>query len=199
MIVLISKRYNCIFIHIPKTAGTSIENVLRNNGRIVDTGSDHHTLQQYYDEGLLNSSYFRFTIVRNTFDRIYSLYAYMKAGDNGTKEGKKLQGMMPTNFRDFCYEYIKDGPRIDKIKKLQSQFDYITIDGAVAVDHIGRFSTLQEDYAYLKYKLGLEMDLPHTRINKHEHYTEHYTDELYSIVEDAYVDEIQYFNFRRGE
>jgi len=43
------------------------------------------------------------------------------------------------------------------------------------------------------------MNLPYTIINKHDHYTLHYTEELYDIVENAYSDEIKEFNFKKGE
>ena len=75
---MISHHHKCIFIHIPKTGGTSIENVLRQD---KSKGSDHRLLHEYSHYSVFNS-YFKFAIVRNTYDRIWSLYSYYSSGGN---------------------------------------------------------------------------------------------------------------------
>ena len=69
---MISHQYKCIFIHIPKTGGTSIENVLSQD---KSKGSDHRLLHEYSNCSDFDS-YFKFAVVRNTYDRIWSIYRY---------------------------------------------------------------------------------------------------------------------------
>lgn len=84
---MISHKHKFIFIHIPKTAGTSIEEALRDescqllpnewdHGRISHTPLNYLTLQELVDYGLLTpaqlKSYFKFCFVRNPWDRLIS-------------------------------------------------------------------------------------------------------------------------------
>ena len=83
----------CVFVHIPKTAGTSIEQVLypllSNDGTVISGMSDtnlfagwnkehkfwmhHATMQQInelYEKDV--SNYFKFSFVRNPYERAIS-------------------------------------------------------------------------------------------------------------------------------
>ena len=84
---MISHKHKFIFIHIPKTAGTSIEQALRDEtcqllpgewaaGRGLHAPLNHLTLQELVDYGILTpaqlKSYFKFCFVRNPWDRLIS-------------------------------------------------------------------------------------------------------------------------------
>lgn len=93
---MISKEKNCIFIHIPKTGGTSIENMIwqadekveknlcmglvsRYHNKYQTGGLQQHLLaSQVKQEGgdIFFNSAFKFSMVRNPFDRILSQYHY---------------------------------------------------------------------------------------------------------------------------
>src|SRR5262245_62159572 len=93
---MISRKHRCIFVHIPKCAGNSVQKVIWPDGwkekhlwgGFVDeyhnkyqTGGLQHLLaRQIRDEvGRRRfDRYFKFTVVRNPFDRTISQYAYMK-------------------------------------------------------------------------------------------------------------------------
>ena len=70
------KQYNnTLFIHIPKTAGTYIEKILKNekivhNINLINTGTHHQYLKNYN----LNNYDFTFTFIRNPIDRFISSY-----------------------------------------------------------------------------------------------------------------------------
>jgi hypothetical protein len=67
-------------------------------------------------------------------------------------------------------------------------------------DFIGRFERLQEDWAVVAKKLGASEVLPHARANpRPRHYTEYYTSETQSIIEEKFKVDIETFNYRFGE
>ena len=84
----LSHRYKAIFIHIPKTAGTSIYTVLSipQNEKHFYTAAhkipshQHLTPTQLKPKipGPIWNNYFKFTVVRNPFDRVVSDYRYLK-------------------------------------------------------------------------------------------------------------------------
>ena len=95
---MISHDKKCIFIHIPKCGGTSVEDVIwpKEQGRTeVDlwmgfvsrfenkyqTGGLQHLLARQVREEVgsdVFSAYYKFAFVRNPWDRIVSQFAYMQ-------------------------------------------------------------------------------------------------------------------------
>ena len=84
---MISHKHKFIFIHIPNTAGTSIEKALYDESCQLLPGEwdydraryaplNHLTLQELVDSALLTpaqlQSYFKFCFVRNPWDRLVS-------------------------------------------------------------------------------------------------------------------------------
>ncbi|MEO0398451.1 MAG: sulfotransferase family 2 domain-containing protein [Pseudomonadota bacterium] len=75
---MISHKYRCIFVHIPRTAGSSIEDAIcGKNWWSIDPSTKHITAKQakqiygeYWDD------YFKFAIVRNPWDRCVSLMEF---------------------------------------------------------------------------------------------------------------------------
>lgn len=72
---MISHKYKCIFIHIQRTGGTSIErwlqgedqwNLKHNYKHITTSYAKERAYPEYYDD------YFKFTFVRNPYERVLS-------------------------------------------------------------------------------------------------------------------------------
>lgn len=74
-------------------------------------------------------------------------------------------------------QYSSDTCRHPSQKK--NQLDWFTNErGEVIVDYIGRFESLNKDWAYISTQLGIQQSLPHLNINTpdtRKHYTEYYT------------------------
>lgn len=65
--------YKCIFLHVPKAAGISISKTLFGN-----LGPCHITYDWFEQNlGLVTiKAYYKFTFVRNPWDRLYSAYSF---------------------------------------------------------------------------------------------------------------------------
>ncbi|MBZ0123955.1 MAG: sulfotransferase family protein [Roseovarius sp.] len=98
-------------------------------------------------------AYFKFAFVRNPWDRLYSIYRKLMAGDWKTGE----YGIdAPMEFDEFLERFAAD-------PQLKPQTEFICDeDGAVLVDFIGRFENLNRDFATVCDRLGLDrIALPH--------------------------------------
>lgn len=72
---MISHQHRCIFIHIPRTAGTSIESWLEPTPQWLKSPNEKHLTaiqaKEHYSE--FWDDYFKFTIVRHPYSRSFSL------------------------------------------------------------------------------------------------------------------------------
>ena len=86
---MISDRLRCIFIHIPKTAGSSIEDVLFPHPRTTEqfwglpnkyqTGGLQYLMAKHIKLEVpsdIFNSYFKFTVIRNPWDKAVSQFCY---------------------------------------------------------------------------------------------------------------------------
>lgn len=174
------KDYNilkkCIFIHIPKNAGTS---VLRSLGY---GGGRQHCSYQYY---LMSDSekfhkFFKFTIVRNPYDRLVSGYWYMKNGGNKRSDMKfkEILDEQYPDFRSFVFGFL-DKDRIHEIKIFNPQYIYLFDHyDNLRVDFIARYESLADDFQVIAKRLNLDgKGLPIVNPSNKGDYREYYTDE----------------------
>ncbi len=169
---MISHKYKCIFVHIPKVAGQSIERVFlklhdltwetrgslllceNNDPKKGPPRLAHLKASEYVKYGYLTQekydSYFKFAFVRNPWARLISMYKYLGYAER-------------LSFKNFLFgEFIKEewnknnwfvGP----------QSDYIFDDeGNQIVDYVGRFESLQEEFNSVCERAKLpSVELPH--------------------------------------
>jgi len=191
-----------IFIHVTKTAGTSIENAFDSSAGNTKSEVEYkHESASYMKNKFPTEweSYFTFSIVRNPFDRMLSRYTWGKR--------KNLWNRYTSSFNIFV-------KRIDEGKKVMSTPHRIWLrealksqsqmlcneDGDLLVDYIGKFENLQEDFNTICDKIVIPRQvLPHKNKSKHKHYTEYYNDETRSIVAKKYVKDIEMFGYEFGD
>lgn len=83
---MIDDKHRVIFVHIPKTGGTTIQSTLTSQKPTYDTSSraqkrrqrfSHHTLKQYAAENQKKfDAYYKFSVVRNPWEREYSFFRF---------------------------------------------------------------------------------------------------------------------------
>jgi len=176
------------FLHIPKTAGTSI--LKATNGR-----SDGHKLI-----GDLQGDSF-FSCVRNPYDRACSVYWFMLG------RWKLMKKMQPFDMSSEHTSLLYFWQTIDKrqhpvVKWLYSpQIEYLRDEQKAIsprIQHLLRFETLTEDWPAFAAEHGFA-ELPH--INKSERpsesWQEEMTPELIAIINELYADDFEHLNYER--
>jgi len=172
---MISAHDNCLFFHVPKVAGQSIESVflkragltweqrgeflLRPNydpklgpPRLAHLLAREYVSLGYIDQTTFNQM-FKFSFVRNPFARLVSEYRY-----RGYKQ----------SFEVFVKEHLKDTSLdnyqtgYDGFRHLIPQVDFIYDEGGSCLaDFVGRFENLDSDFAHVSKQItGESLLLP---------------------------------------
>jgi chondroitin 4-sulfotransferase 11 len=191
-----------LFIHIPKCGGTSVEDVcLKNNIKIdalncsTDWLNQKHKTNLYTDFHKEKDICFSFSFVRNPYSRLVSAWK--------TKwVGKKFRNKP---FKEFIIRFCLNEKKYDwfrwsHVMPFTDPRAKIIKKGEQVVDFIGKLENINEDFGFVKNKLGIShQQLPHKNKSKHKHYTEYYDEETKSIVAEKYAKDIEYFGYEFGE
>lgn len=196
---MINKKYKFLFIHNKKCAGRSIKEGLLEAykddlGSFLEEGckspflvndiqsSNHWSLSQYkyYLKDDLKD-YFKFISVRNPWDKLVSLYYFLKAVENYNK-----------TFGIFCNE------RRNLLKNLTLEKKIKTKD-KIDIDFVIRFENLQEDFNQCMKMIDIKNP---PKLKKFDHgvsrtrgYREHYTSTTKKLVQDVFAWEIERFGY----
>ena len=189
---MINHKHKFLYLHIPKTGGTSINKFF--NDKFKDNKRDfgHPYLSDYGDN--LND-YFKFTIVRNPWDRLISAFFYITKYTKFTfdKVFCKRFNMQNDTFESFVIDklpiILKD-PSI-RPRHFKPQVDF----GTDGLDYVGSFNTIQDDMNYVCDKIGIKLEtIPHKNKSLHEDYNKYYTPELLDIVYNLYINDFKKHN-----
>lgn len=203
---MISHTHRFIFLHVPKSGGTSVARTLPGEDYCtVEERQPHGTLRQYYAKygKALCDSYFKFSIVRSPWDRLVSLYHF-----NRTRNMEGIRRNYPQLVEQYTYAIENDFETwLRKPLFIDRQMYFLTLDEDFVhsrthhLDFVGRFERLQQDFDTICDRLGLQRQLlPNIRHNSsHPHYTELYTPELAEIVARDYAQDLEVFGFRFPE
>jgi hypothetical protein len=199
---MISHRYKCIFVHIHRTAGTSIENwIVGNDWWKIEASTKHLLASQakkvyskYWD------NYFKFAFVRNPWDRMISCLNYptfygITYNDRlNFDKYKTLLGYPITIEND--YRFSKRDELITK--KHQNNAIYSNILDE-KLNFIGSFESLQKDIQFIKNKLKIKKDFQFQNkilaSNRSGGYRDYYDEKSQKVVEDLYKRDIKNFHY----
>ena len=205
---MISHKHKCIFIHIPKTGGKSIEKSLGVDLSKLHNSStplkERHGRPDEWMHPKYWDSYFTFTFVRNPWDRLVSSYYYIQkkslrrdCPDWKLKRFLRRQKSPSINgFRHFVKKWIPNGFRY-----YEAWFDPQSLWMCADYDFVGRFENFQSDFDQVCEQLEIpQQKLPHLNksINRTD-YTEYYDDETREIAAKRYAKDIEYFGYQFGD
>jgi hypothetical protein len=187
-----------VFVHIQKTAGSSMRHVLKKipgTKRICGTHS-------FIKDCDYPKDYFKFVFVRNPWDRLVSWYnMHKKLGPHNDFAKYLIDGT--NNFSDFLKKtnVVTDYPHNSNFPVRKSitynQLDYVSDeDEKIIVDFIGKFENLNEDVSTVGKKIGLpNMKLPVVNKLRNDDYRTYYKDNDVEIVAEMYKRDIEYFGY----
>jgi len=198
---MISFQKQFLFVHIPKTAGNSIQSVLRDysEDELVALRGEQDGIERF---GLRNPKYkirkhstlaeyrlalgekqfgelYKFSCVRNPWDRVVSYYftPTQKATEWDTKKFRKA------------------------ILKLMPVADYLRLpeereDPFANVNYVMRFENLADDFRAVCRAIAISpAALPRYNRSDREHYSKYYDDELRELVRARFAPEIERFGY----
>jgi hypothetical protein len=158
-------QYHCIFIHIPKNAGSSVGQLFQ------DDGSRKHA--RWYDFRRANAhfynKYHKFCIVRDPVTRLYSAYCYILAGGNQSAEDMRLMEYVKHKGQHFD-QFVLDVLNCDFLILQQlftPQYTFIYDQNlACQVDTILHYEHLTEEWKTFAQQHQFPLDLPVTNSSK---------------------------------
>lgn len=183
-----------IFVHIPKCAGVSMCRTL-----FGGLAGGHTTLEEYLTifEPRHIRNYFKFTVVRNPWDRVVSSYFFLKSGGFNEKDrlwsAKELSDF--SSFDCFVRKWL-NRTNIWKWAHFNPQYFYMLDKREkVHLDFVGFFENIDDDFSHINQRLGLNRTL--TRMNKGEHrsYMDYYDTDTRKIVADVYAEDISMLGY----
>ena len=173
-----------LFIHIPKTGGTSFKYYYKGGDVLY-----HWRLKDIRDKQKEYLKYERISVIRNPFDRLYSAWKHiMQPNAIGRR---KVYDTEIISFEEFVI-----GDVYKRYLFTYPQWDYLELDGKLE-SKIIRFESLTDGIHALDKELGLKpRPIPHIRNSKEKrHYSHYYTDEMRARVEEYYRDDLKQFNY----
>ena len=214
--MLLSIKYNFLFVHIAKTGGTSVRAALnplrwrdpyyvpiflcsklsKLTGHRIGVKFPRHAKVIAAKEMLpreLFDNLFKFAFVRNPWDLQISSYHHIRR-----ERPHLLAGI--NDFEQFLrwkldparpYQY-----HIDTSIELQSDY-LVDLNGKIIVDFIGKYEQLQEDFDEVCRRIGItSKTLPHKRkATDRGDYRQYYNDDTARLVADYFRRDIENFGY----
>jgi len=207
--MLISDSHKFIFVHIRKSAGSSIRDTLSpiSNPPVKDTMSklrsrilkvesnyqkfsfrEHSPISQVKNimPESLYDSYFKFAFVRNPFTRLVSEYEFIRRRSNHGRY-KKVSKMS-------FYQYITyQSKRFDA-----HQINMLTDkEGNLQMNFIGRFENLHQDWNFVCNKLEItNAELSHRKKASKVNYKDYYNGENIDLVNRLWKKDLEIFGYK---
>ena len=216
--MILSNRYNFLYVHIAKTGGTSVRAALRRlqwrdpyypaqwlcsrlshlTGHRIAAKLPRHAKIVCAQEMLPREMFdglFKFAFVRNPWDLQVSSWHHLKRERPHLLEGRE-------SFDAFTrwkldpqrpYQYHLD-------TAITPQTDYLVdLHGRLLTNHLGRYERLHEDFDYICRTIGVPTPaLPHKRqaTDRSKDYRSYYSDGLAELVGRHFARDVEMLGYR---
>ena len=196
---MIDHRRKLIFIHIPKTAGVSMYQMMRY------AGPQNHKTRLDYEE-----DYFSFGVVRNPWDRLVSAYTYVKSGGRGSRGDLFAQDVLSSvsDFDEFVFclddiqlrlqqfENPNNGAFIQGYPHFLPQTCWTHAGSTQVLDYLVRFERIEADIDKIRPLLGRRIRrLRVLNRSDREDFRRYYSSEAADEVARRYQNDVEYFGY----
>lgn len=189
--MIISHNSKIIFIHIQRTGGSSIINLLKHHlGEELEIVAQHGNARSEENHLLKsNPEYFTFTFVRNPWDRILSWYLliYKESQEKIDKEKMKFERFL---LLDLAFK--PGDPHFH-----YNQLDYITDkEGNLYTDKIYRFENYGSEIESMQETLKFPI-IDAKKMNRtwDKNYRDYYTKKSQELIAEKCKKDIEYFKY----
>tara|TARA_B110000483_G_scaffold96645_1_gene118749 strand:- start:147 stop:725 length:579 start_codon:yes stop_codon:yes gene_type:complete len=189
---VIVKDYNSVFVHIPKTGGSSIQQwLLDNTSSQVTKSTKHYTLQK------LESKYgkfdFSFAVVRNPWDWCVSWYSFTRDRALRRIQNPKQKGRFSLEYnQQVLDDYEKGFEYFIESTKLTDQHHR-----TMGVSYIMKLENINYDIQLLKDKFNIKQELPYLNTSsRNKDYRDYYNDNTKQIVQTKFEKDINTFGYK---
>ncbi len=206
---MISHSKKFIFVHIPKTGGTSVSKMLKKHGIMLQGERNYGSV--YFKHAIAADlkrmmgdewdNYFKFTFVRNPWDWIVSNYEYNRGVHQpffrGTEydiihKDNKPEWAEKMSFSEWLPWWI-DAFHPSQLFMLQSE------EGELLVDEVFKHERLKDDYKKLRNILGIRdwrSKFPHLESSKgRRDHKSYYDPDSIERVREHFADDIRVLDY----
>nr|WP_321452396.1 sulfotransferase family 2 domain-containing protein [uncultured Carboxylicivirga sp.] len=210
----VNRTKNFIFIHIPKVAGTSIEQTFGIYGKHSETSLDlaygkklikneqyslqHIGYDQFVELGLIDSdemdNYYTFSFIRNPWDRAVSDYKWQKNIRKRKLSFRKYLKEVETIVNQYSRNRLINCSNCHYVPQSWYIFD---TNGITKVNFIGRYENLNKDIEQIQEALGIhKVKLSKSNQGKAIPYYFYYFDlRNIFLIRKIYKEDITRFNY----
>ncbi|MEP4767559.1 MAG: sulfotransferase family 2 domain-containing protein [Roseibium sp.] len=189
-----------VFVHIPKTGGSTISTILRRPNPLRLSKHDpspaidkHSSVFEHLEHlGPEAGEYFKFSFVRNPWDRLVSAYHYIIA-----RRPEFELVANHDNFESFLASFIETPSQFLDIPYFRPQSSFLLDDnGEMPLDFLGRFETFENDLRVVLREIDCRRTFfKHRKKSKRRDYREYYSAESNKAVGDVYIRDVENFGY----
>lgn len=150
------ERHRCIFIHVPKCAGSSVKKSLfpqRTHGHMPLWFYERHFPEFF-------ASAYKFCFVRNPLDRAYSAYRYLRSNKSIERDLPAHQlAMRYGSFDRFVQHWLCEENAHRQMHFAPQWYFLCDSLGELRMDFVGRQETMADDFREVCARLGVDSGL----------------------------------------
>lgn len=175
------------FININRSGGSMVERTL---GLTHQHGTAKEFIEHFgrdeWDAG------FKFTFVRNPWDRAFALFHFRSIKDRETQRAK------PLVFAEWLQRvFVENDPDYyTNPKMFMPQTEWLLDDaGKISLNQIARFENKEADFAKICQVLGIEVELPERSSPRLPDYREFYDPDTTELISQWFASDIDRFGY----
>lgn len=191
--MIIDDNLKFVFIAIAKTACTSVH---RRFGYTQDPAPSiyHMHLKDILEQNPQAKYYFKFSFVRNPYDRLVSAYHDFRHSEGHQSWASPIQKY--DIFKDFALDLHNSSCK--NWIHLRPQFEYLELNGKLGADFVGRFEHLNDSFSVVQRLINIPNKiLDKHRTSSHDKYEEYYDEETKDAVYEFYRKDFEEFEYER--